>query len=154
MANLIKTGFLLIVLTCLLVLVGGALGGQQGMTIAFILALVMNVGSYWFSDKIVLSMYGAQPVEEAQAPGLYRIVRELAARAQIPVPPIYMISDDSPNAFATGRNPSHAAVAVTEGILRIMSEEELKGVLRSEERRVGKECGDGEERRPERKTEE
>ena len=102
MANLIKTGFLLIVLTCLLVLVGGALGGQQGMTIAFILALVMNVGSYWFSDKIVLSMYGAQPVEETQAPGLYRIVRELAARAQIPVPPIYMIPDDSPNAFATG----------------------------------------------------
>src|SRR6266702_3467364 len=132
MANLIKTGFLLIVLTCLLVLVGGALGGQQGMTIAFILALVMNVGSYWFSDKIVLSMYGAQPVEEAQAPGLYRIVRELAARAQIPVPPIYMIPDDSPNAFATGRNPSHAAVAVTEGILRIMSEEELKGVLAHE----------------------
>jgi heat shock protein HtpX len=132
MANLIKTGFLLIVLTCLLVLVGGALGGQQGMTIAFILALVMNVGSYWFSDKIVLSMYGAQPVEEAQAPGLYRIVRELAAKAQIPVPPIYMIPDDSPNAFATGRNPSHAAVAVTEGILRIMSEEELKGVLAHE----------------------
>src|SRR5436309_2103959 len=132
MANLIKTGFLLIVLTCLLVLVGGALGGQQGMTIAFILALVMNVGSYWFSDKIVLSMYGAQPVEEAQAPGLYRIVRELASRAQIPVPPIYMIPDDSPNAFATGRNPSHAAVAVTEGILRIMSEEELKGVLAHE----------------------
>src|SRR6266496_3788517 len=132
MGNLIKTGFLLIVLTCLLVLVGGALGGQQGMTIAFILALVMNVGSYWFSDKIVLSMYGAQPVEEAQAPGLYRIVRELAARAQIPVPPIYTIQDDSPNAFATGRNPSHAAVAVTEGILRIMSEDELKGVLAHE----------------------
>src|SRR5947209_6989531 len=132
MANLIKTGFLLIVLTCLLVLVGGALGGQQGMTIAFILALVMNVGSYWFSDKIVLSMYGAQPVEETQAPGLYRIVRELAARAQIPVPPIYMIPDDSPNAFATGRNPSHAAVAVTEGILRIMNEDELEGVLAHE----------------------
>ena len=132
MGNVIKTGFLLIVLTCLLVLVGGALGGQQGMTIAFILALVMNVGSYWFSDKIVLSMYGAQPVDEAQAPGLYRIVRELAAKAQIPVPPIYMIPDDSPNAFATGRNPSHAAVAVTEGILRIMSEEELKGVLAHE----------------------
>src|SRR6266487_407723 len=114
MANLIKTGFLLIVLTCLLVLVGGALGGQQGMTIAFILALVMNVGSYWFSDKIVLSMYGAQPVEEAQAPGLNRIVRELAAEAKIPVPPIYIIQDDSPNAFATGRNPSHAAEALGE----------------------------------------
>ena len=132
MANLIKTGFLLAVLTCLLVLVGGAIGGQQGMTIAFILAFVMNVGSYWFSDKIVLSMYGAQPVDEAQAPGLYRIVRELAAEAKIPVPPIYIIQEDSPNAFATGRNPSHAAVAVTEGILRIMSEDELKGVLAHE----------------------
>jgi heat shock protein HtpX len=132
MGNLIKTGFLLAVLTCLLVLVGGAIGGQQGMTIAFVLAFVMNVGSYWFSDKIVLSMYGAQPVDEAQAPGLYRIVRELAAEAKIPVPPIYLIPDDSPNAFATGRNPSHAAVAVTEGILRIMSEDELKGVLAHE----------------------
>jgi heat shock protein HtpX len=132
MGNLIKTGFLLAVLTCLLVLVGGAIGGQQGMTIAFILAFVMNVGSYWFSDKIVLSMYGAQPVDEAQAPGLYRIVRELAAEAKIPVPPIYLIPDDSPNAFATGRNPQHAAVAVTEGILRIMSEDELKGVLAHE----------------------
>ena len=132
MGNLIKTGFLLTVLTCLLVLAGGAIGGQQGMIIAFVLAFVMNVGSYWFSDKIVLSMYGAQPVEEAQAPGLYRIVRELAAEAKIPVPPIYIIQDDSPNAFATGRNPSHAAVAVTEGILRIMSEDELKGVLAHE----------------------
>jgi len=132
MGNLIKTGFLLVVLTCLLVLVGGAIGGQQGMTIAFILALVMNVGSYWFSDKIVLSMYGAQPVDEAQAPALYRIVRELAAQAHIPVPPIYIIQDDSPNAFATGRNPQHAAVAVTEGILRIMTEDELRGVLAHE----------------------
>jgi heat shock protein HtpX len=132
MGNLIKTGFLLTVLTCLLVLAGGAIGGQQGMIIAFVLAFVMNVGSYWFSDKIVLSMYGAQPVEEAQAPGLYRIVRELAAEAKIPVPPIYIIQDDSPNAFATGRNPSHAAVAVTEGVLRIMSDDELKGVLAHE----------------------
>ena len=132
MGNLIKTGFLLTVLTCLLVLAGGALGGQQGMVIAFVLAFVMNVGSYWFSDKIVLRLYGAQPVDEAQAPGLYRIVRELAAEAKIPVPPIYIIQDDSPNAFATGRNPSHAAVAVTEGILRILSEDELKGVLAHE----------------------
>src|SRR5437867_712444 len=132
MGNLIKTGFLLTVLTCLLVLAGGALGGQQGMVIAFVLAFVMNVGSYWFSDKIVLRMYGAQPVDEAQAPGLYRIVRELAAEAKIPVPPIYIIQDDSPNAFATGRNPSHAAIAVTEGILRVLSEDELKGVLAHE----------------------
>ena len=132
MANLIKTGLLLVVLTCLLVLIGGAVGGRQGMAIAFILALVMNFGSYWFSDKIVLSMYGAQPVDEAQAPQLYRVVRELAAQAHIPVPPIYIIQDDSPNAFATGRNPQHAAVAVTEGILRIMTEEELRGVLAHE----------------------
>jgi heat shock protein HtpX len=132
MANLIKTGFLLVVLTCLLVLIGGAVGGRQGMAIAFLLALVMNFGSYWFSDKIVLSMYGAQPVDEAQAPVLYRIVRELAAKAQIPVPRIYIIQDDSPNAFATGRNPQHAAVAVTEGILRIMTEDELRGVLAHE----------------------
>ena len=129
MGNLIKTGFLLVVLTCLLILIGGAVGGRQGMAIAFVLALVMNAGSYWFSDKIVLGMYGAQPVTEAEAPQLYRIVRQLAAEAHIPVPPIYIIQDDSPNAFATGRNPQHAAVAVTEGILRIMNEEELRGVL-------------------------
>ena len=132
MGNLIKTGFLLVVLTCLLILIGGAVGGRQGMAIAFVLALVMNAGSYWFSDKIVLGMYGAQPVTEAEAPQLYRIVRQLAAEAHIPVPPIYIIPDDSPNAFATGRNPQHAAVAVTEGILRIMNEEELRGVLAHE----------------------
>jgi heat shock protein HtpX len=132
MVNLIKTGFLLVVLTCLLVLIGGAVGGRQGMAIAFVLALVMNFGSYWFSDKIVLSMYAAQPVDEAQAPDLYRIVRELSAQAHIPVPRIYIIQDDSPNAFATGRNPQHAAVAVTEGILRIMTEDELRGVLAHE----------------------
>ncbi|HMB34772.1 MAG TPA: M48 family metalloprotease, partial [Methylomirabilota bacterium] len=132
MGNLIKTGFLLVVLTCLLILIGGAVGGRQGMAIAFVLALVMNVGSYWFSDKIVLGMYGARAVTEAEAPQLYRIVRQLAAEARIPVPPIYIIQDDSPNAFATGRNPQHAAVAVTEGILRIMNEEELRGVLAHE----------------------
>jgi heat shock protein HtpX len=132
MGNLIKTGLLLVVLTCLLVLVGGAIGGRQGMTIAFVLALVMNVGSYWFSDKIVLASYGARAVTEAEAPQLYRVVRELAAQAHIPVPPIYIIQDDSPNAFATGRNPQHAAVAVTEGILRIMTEDELRGVLAHE----------------------
>src|SRR6202158_5524723 len=132
MGNLVKTGVLLAALTVLLVLIGGALGGQHGMLLAFVLALVMNLGSYWFSDKIVLSMYGAQPVDEAKAPGLYRIVRDLAAEAKIPVPPIYLIPDDSPNAFATGRNPQHAAVAVTEGILRIMTEDELRGVLAHE----------------------
>jgi len=132
MGNLIKTGFLLVVLTCLLILIGGAVGGRQGMAIAFVMALVMNMGSYWFSDRIVLGMYGARAVTEAEAPQLHRIVRQLAAEARIPVPPIYIIQDDSPNAFATGRNPQHAAVAVTEGILRIMNEEELRGVLAHE----------------------
>ena len=132
MGNLIKTGFLLVVLTCLLILIGGAVGGRQGMAIAFVMALVMNMGSYWFSDRIVLGMYGARAVTEAEAPQLYRIVRQLAAEAGLPVPPIYIIRDDSPNAFATGRNPQHAAVAVTEGILRIMNEEELRGVLAHE----------------------
>jgi heat shock protein HtpX len=94
--------------------------------------MVMNLGSYWFSDKIVLSMYGAKPVEEAQAPGLYRIVRTLATRAGIPMPRVYILPQEAPNAFATGRNPQHAAVAVTEGILRVMSEEELEGVLAHE----------------------
>jgi heat shock protein HtpX len=132
MANLVKTGVLLAALTVLLVLIGGALGGQHGMVMAFGLAMVMNFGSYWFSDRIVLAMYRAQPVDEAQAPGLYRIVRTLATRAGIPMPRVYILPDDSPNAFATGRNPQHAAVAVTDGILRVMSEEELEGVLAHE----------------------
>jgi heat shock protein HtpX len=102
------------------------------MVMAFVLALVMNFGSYWFSDKIVLAMYRAQPVEEAAAPALYRIVRTLATRAGIPMPTVYIIPGEAPNAFATGRNPQHAAIAVTEGILRIMSEEELEGVLAHE----------------------
>jgi heat shock protein HtpX len=127
-----KTGVLLAALTVLLVLIGGALGGQNGMVMAFVLALVMNFGSYWFSDKIVLAMYRAQPVDEAAAPALYRIVRTLATRAGIPMPTVYIIPGEAPNAFATGRNPQHAAIAVTEGILRIMSEEELEGVLAHE----------------------
>jgi heat shock protein HtpX len=132
MGNLVKTGVLLAALTVLLVLIGGALGGQQGMILAFVMAMVMNFGSYWFSDRIVLAMYRAQPVAEAQAPGLYRIVRTLATRAGIPMPRIYLLPDETPNAFATGRNPQHAAVAVTDGIMRIMSEEELEGVLAHE----------------------
>ncbi|HEX5530718.1 MAG TPA: zinc metalloprotease HtpX [Methylomirabilota bacterium] len=132
MGNLVKTGVLLAALTVLLVLIGGALGGEHGMLLAFVIAMVMNLGSYWFSDKIVLSMYGAQPVDEAQAPALYRIVRTLATRAGIPMPRVYIIPGESPNAFATGRNPDHAAIAVTEGILRVMSEEELEGVLAHE----------------------
>jgi heat shock protein HtpX len=128
----VKTGVLLAALTVLLVLIGGALGGQHGMILAFGMAMIMNFGSYWFSDRIVLAMYRAQPVDEAQAPGLYRIVRTLATRAGIPMPRVYILPDEAPNAFATGRNPEHAAVAVTEGILRIMSEEELEGVLAHE----------------------
>ena len=132
MGNLFKTALLLTALTCLLVMIGGAIGGQQGLTIALVMALVMNFASYWFSDKIVLAMYRAQPVDEASAPGLYRMVRSLAMRAQIPMPRVYVIPTDTPNAFATGRNPQHAAVAVTEGIMRILDQEELEGVLAHE----------------------
>src|SRR5262245_35706607 len=132
MSNVFKTGLLLAVLTAMLVLIGGAIGGQQGMIIAFVLAAAMNFFSYWFSDKMVLAAYGARPIDEAQAPGLYAIVRRLAQKASIPMPPVYMIPSDAPNAFATGRNPSHAAVAVTEGIMRILSEDELEGVLAHE----------------------
>jgi heat shock protein HtpX len=127
-----KTALLLAVLTALLVLIGGAIGGQQGMLVAFLLALVMNFFSYWFSYKIVLAMYGARPIEESQAPALYRIVRTLATRGGIPMPRVYLIPTDTPNAFATGRNPQHAAVAVTEGSMRILDEEELEGVLAHE----------------------
>ena len=132
MSNVFKTGLLLAVLTAMLVLAGGAIGGQRGMVMAFFFALVMNFFSYWFSDKIVLAMYGAKPVEEAQAPQLYAMVRRLAQRADIPLPKVYIIPTDAPNAFATGRNPQHAAVAVTEGIMRILDDEELEGVLAHE----------------------
>src|SRR5438874_9859496 len=132
MSNVFKTGLLLAVLTAMLVVIGGAIGGQQGMVIAFFFAVAMNFFSYWFSDKMVLAMYRAQPVEEAQAPALYAIVRRLVTKAQIPMPRIYMIPSDTPNAFATGRNPQHAAVAVTEGIMRILDQDELEGVLAHE----------------------
>ncbi len=132
MSNIFKTAMLLAVLTAMLVLIGGAFGGRQGMLMAFVLALLMNLGSYWFSDKIVLAMYGAQPIDEAQAPGLYAIVRRLTTRAGLPMPRVYLIPTDTPNAFATGRNPHHAAVAVTEGIMRILNDEELEGVLAHE----------------------
>jgi heat shock protein HtpX len=132
MSNIFKTGLLLAVLTVMLVLIGGAIGGQQGMMIAFFLALAMNVMSYWFSDKIVLAAYGAKPIDEAAAPRLYAIVHRLATRAGIPMPRVYVIPSETPNAFATGRNPQHAVVAVTEGIMRILDEEELEGVLAHE----------------------
>ena len=132
MSNIFKTGLLLAVLTAMLVVIGGAIGGQQGMVIAFFFALVMNLFSYWFSDKMVLAAYGAQPIDEAAAPRLYAIVRRLATRADIPMPRVYLVPSETPNAFATGRNPQHAVVAVTEGIMRILDEDELEGVLAHE----------------------
>jgi heat shock protein HtpX len=132
MSNVFKTALLLAVLTVMLVLLGGAIGGRQGMVIAFILALAMNFASYWWSDKIVLAMYRAQPITEAQAPGLYDMVRRLASTAGVPMPRVYLIPGEQPNAFATGRNPQHAVVAVTEGIMRILDDDELEGVLAHE----------------------
>jgi len=132
MSSVFKTGFLLAVLTAMLVLFGGALGGRQGMLVAFAFALVMNFASYWFSDRIVLAMYRAQPVEEPAAPGLHAIVRRLATRGGMPMPRIFVIPNETPNAFATGRSPQHAAVAVTDGILRLLDEHELEGVLAHE----------------------
>jgi heat shock protein HtpX len=130
--NKLKTTFFLALLAGLFVVVGSLIGGRNGATVAFIIALVMNFGAYWFSDKIVLRMYGAKQVSEAEAPVLYRIVRNLATRAQLPMPKVYLIESDTPNAFATGRDPQHAAVAATTGILRILSEEELTGVMAHE----------------------
>jgi len=127
--NNIKTLFLLVTLTLILIWAGAAMGGRQGMTIAFIFALGMNFFAYWFSDKIVLKMYRAKEVTEAEAPDLYGTVRRLAQKAEIPMPRVYIIDQEQPNAFATGRNPGHAAVAVTTGIMRILSQEELQGVI-------------------------
>ena len=132
MRNGLKTALLLGLLSGLLLVIGELAGGANGLMIAFVLAAIMNFVSYWFSDKIVLKMYGAQPIEEGQLPVVQRIVRKLATQAQIPMPKLYVIPSESPNAFATGRNPQHAAVAVTEGILRIMNENELEGVLAHE----------------------
>ncbi len=129
MNNALKTTLLLSVLTALLVFLGRIAGGESGMMTAFFFACVMNFGAYWFSDKLVLSLYRAQRVSEAEAPEVYEIVRTLAGRAGIPIPALYMIPSAAPNAFATGRSPSHAAVAVTRGILDILNREELEGVL-------------------------
>ncbi len=130
--NTLKTTFLMAMLTVLLVTLGGALGGQGGMGIALVMAGVMNFVSYWFSDRMVLSMYAAQEISESDDPRYYGIVRRLAQRAGLPMPKVYLIDTDTPNAFATGRNPQHAAVAATTGILRILSEEELSGVMAHE----------------------
>jgi heat shock protein HtpX len=130
--NALKTTMLMALLTILLMLIGGIIGGKGGMTTAFLLAGGMNFFSYWFSDKIVLRMYGAEPIEEQDNPRFYGMVRQLAQRAGIPMPKVYVIQDDSPNAFATGRNPDHAAVAATTGIMRLLNDEELAGVMAHE----------------------
>jgi heat shock protein HtpX len=127
--NTFKTMSLMVGLTLLLVWAGAAFGGKSGMTIALMFALAMNAFSYWFSDKIVLKMYRAQEVSETEAPELYAMVRRLAQRAGIPMPRVYIINEHQPNAFATGRNPNHAAVAVTTGIMQMLSQEELEGVI-------------------------
>lgn len=125
----IKTTLLMGALTGIIMLFGGVFGGREGLIIAFLIAVATNFFSYWFSDKMVLAAYHAQPLEPSSAPELYGIVSELAQSAGIPTPRLYMIDTDTPNAFATGRNPQHAAVAVTRGIMRICNREELKGVL-------------------------
>ncbi len=130
--NTVKTIGLMVFMTLLLVFVGAAIGGRSGMIIAFAIATIMNFGSYWFSDKIVLRMYRAQPVSEAEAPELYAIVRTLVQKAGMPMPKVYIIPEETPNAFATGRNPEHAVVAVTQGIMRLLSREELSGVIAHE----------------------
>jgi heat shock protein HtpX len=129
MTSALKTTVLLGALTGLIMLIGGLLGGRGGLEIAFVIAIAMNFFSYWFSDKMVLKAYGARPLDGSNAPELYSIVHELAEEARIPMPRLYLIDTDTPNAFATGRNPRHAAVAVTRGIMRICNREELKGVL-------------------------
>lgn len=130
--NQVKTLLLLAGLTGLLVLLGDMWGGRQGMMFALVLAAVMNFGAYWFSDKIVLSMYRAQEVDETTHPELYGIVRELSQRGNLPMPKVYIIPTNTPNAFATGRDPQHAAVAATEGIMRILNRDELMGVMAHE----------------------
>ena len=132
MGNTFKTAFLLTALTLLLMFIGRAFGGQNGMFLALAIAIVMNFVSYFFSDKIALAMYRAQPVTREQLPRAYQAVERLTQKIGIPMPKMYVIPTDSPNAFATGRNPSHASVAVTQGILQLLNDEELEGVLAHE----------------------
>jgi heat shock protein HtpX len=130
--NTLKTTFLLTLLTLLFVFIGQMLGGNSGMMVALVFAAVMNLTTYWFSDKIVLAMYRAQPVTESDNPGLHSLVRRTATNANLPMPKVYVIPTQTPNAFATGRNPKHAAVAVTTGILKTLNEDELEGVISHE----------------------
>jgi heat shock protein HtpX len=130
--KILRTGALLVVLSVLLVVVGGAIGGRSGMQIALLIAVVINFVSYFFSDKIALKSSGAQPVTREQLPRLYQVMERLTAKANIPVPALYVVPDMAPNAFATGRSPKHASVAVTQGLLEIMDDDELEGVIAHE----------------------
>ena len=132
MFNLLKTAVLMAAITALFMAIGSVLGGRQGMVMALMVAVGMNFFSYWFSDKLVLKMYKAREVDASSAPQFYGMVKDLAQRAQLPMPRVYLIDEDAPNAFATGRNPEHAAVAATTGILRVLSERELRGVMAHE----------------------
>src|ERR1700739_4164615 len=130
--KVLRTGAILVLLSMLLVIAGGAIGGRGGMQIALIIAVVMNFVSYFFSDKIALKTSGAQPVTREQLPRLYQVMDRLAAKANIPVPKLYVVPDAAPNAFATGRGPNHASVAVTQGLLQLMNDDELEGVIAHE----------------------
>jgi heat shock protein HtpX len=132
MFNLMKTAMLMAAITALFMLLGQWMGGRSGMMLALIVALGMNFFSYWFSDTMVLKMYNAKEVDAASAPQFYNMVKELAARAELPMPKVYLIEEDAPNAFATGRNPANAAVAATTGLLRVLSEREVRGVMAHE----------------------
>jgi heat shock protein HtpX len=132
MFNMMKTAILMAAITALFMAIGGMMGGQTGMLLALVVAIGMNFFSYWFSDKMVLKMYNAREVDATTAPRFYAMVKELADRAQLPMPKVYLIDEAAPNAFATGRNPHNAAVAATTGIMRLLSERELRGVMAHE----------------------
>jgi heat shock protein HtpX len=132
MYNSLKTLFLMVLLSGILMFIGGAIGGSVGVMFAFIISIAMNFFSYWFSDTMVLKMYNAREITEVENPKLYGMVRRLTQKAQMPMPKVCIVPDDSPNAFATGRNPEHSAVAVTEGIMHILSDDELEGVISHE----------------------
>ncbi|MFZ0636269.1 MAG: zinc metalloprotease HtpX [Candidatus Acidiferrales bacterium] len=130
--RMLKTAFLLTALTLLLLFFGEAFGGQRGLTLALVVAVLMNGGAYFFSDKIALASSGARPISREESPRLYAVVQELCAKANLPMPKLYLIPQPAPNAFATGRNPHHASVAVTEGLLQLMDDQELEGVIAHE----------------------
>ncbi|RZL08828.1 MAG: zinc metalloprotease HtpX [Rubrivivax sp.] len=132
MFNMMKTAILMAAITALFMAIGGMIGGRTGMMLALVVAVGMNFFSYWFSDKLVLKMYNAREVDATSAPRFYAMVQELAQRAQLPMPKVYLIDENAPNAFATGRNPDNAAVAATTGIIRVLSERELRGVMAHE----------------------